>query len=113
MRRRKCETAAPGQALGVTAGVFPHQHRSLGLAESLHDQRIVSEQALSLFGGRWIGGNGFPAQGRLDLAKQPGATECGTGHHDTINGVATEDLHDALGRSQIPVADEWNRAGIA
>ena len=109
-RQRNCGTAAP------RAGPERNSRRISASASFPWPRRIAARPACSA-------GAGIPAvrraldrvgrvtpQSRLDLAKQPRATECGAGHHDAVDSVAAKDLHHALGRSQVSVTDERYRA---
>ncbi len=52
--------AGPALALGVAAGEFAHQVRALLYSEALHDEIVVPQHAIPLFGQTGLGGNGFP-----------------------------------------------------
>ena len=66
------EFSRTAAALGVAAGVFPHEQGSLLFAEPLADQFIVVQQELLFFGERGVGGIGSPRTAAAACAKSQG-----------------------------------------
>ena len=79
-------------ALGVTAGIFSHQLRPFGLAETLYDQLVVPNHAGLLLVETGIGRDRFTPDGRRGLRKQPGPAQTRAGNHNAIDVKVLEHL---------------------